>query len=258
MTLILTHISKHGIIHASDSNLTMASGKKASCEGKKTFKIDYLNAGLTLAGAYSVSGMRMDQWMDKFISEQSSKHITSLSYFVSNLKNEIEQQMTAYEKNLGSMIHIAGYVKERNRSHPEFWFVRNVNGIDSKTGEYSGISSVFSLSEDFWARDCPKSNLIEAFQTGAYMIYINGFSSGRMGFNHLQYVLNQFYQQIWQNPAWKFRPPNSLDESELLVKINMQIVGTLFTMSNYPAPYIGGDIQTFTIPCPANIVTSSH
>ena len=43
MTLILAHLSKHGIILASDSNLTSDSGDEG--EGQKTFLVPYLQSG---------------------------------------------------------------------------------------------------------------------------------------------------------------------------------------------------------------------
>ena len=74
MTLILTIINKYGILHASDSALT--SNHAAAGEGKKTFSINFLNAGLTVAGAYSVGGVNMNQWMTDFINQTgNSRHI---------------------------------------------------------------------------------------------------------------------------------------------------------------------------------------
>lgn len=255
MTLILTSINKYGIIHASDSALT--SQNRPAGENKKTFEINYLHAGLTIAGAYSVSGVGMDIWMSDFIQKESNLKVFSLSQFANNLKNELETKMVAQEKNNGSMIHIAGYVEESSLYHPELWFVRNVTGINPETGEYIGVSHQFQVSEDFWTRDCPKYKSMEAFKEGVYFIYINGFASGRIGFNQLQSVLIPFFQQIWGNPSWKFRPPQSIEESKLLVELYFQIIITLFKISDYPAPFIGGGIQTLVIQQPLNIVRES-
>ncbi|GAI41503.1 unnamed protein product, partial [marine sediment metagenome] len=94
------------------------------------------------------------------------------------------------------------------------------------------------------------------FQKGAYQIYINGFASGRIGFVMLQPVMNKFFHLIWSNPKWKFRPPRSIAETEILVRLYMQIIGISFQLSNYSAPFIGGDIQTYVIPQPLNTVTA--
>ncbi len=255
MTLILTIINKYGIIHASDSALT--SQNRPAGENKKTFKINFLNAGLTVAGAYSVGGVVMNIWMSDFIQKQSNLKVKSLSQFAHNLKNEIENKMVSLEKNNGSMIYIAGYVEENGLNHPEFWFVRNVAGINPETGEYTGISQQFQKSEDFWSRDCPQYRLIEAFEEGIYFIYINGFASGRIGFNQLQSVLTPFFQQIWGYSTWKFRPPQSIEETKLFINLYFQIIITLFKVSDYPAPFIGGGIQTLVIKQPINTVKES-
>jgi hypothetical protein len=256
MTLILTQISKYGIVHASDSNLTAGGGTPAG-ESQKTFGVKYLDAGLTVAGSYSVGGVRMNHWMNDFIQEQANAGISSLSDFSHNLGSALEAQMSRDEKSSGSMVHIAGYVPGESQLHPEFWFVRNVTGIDPHTGEYTGTSPSFQITEDFWTRDCPKQKLMEAFQTGSYQIYVNGFASGRIGFVFLQRVMNHFFYGVWNNPNWAFRPPCSIEENELLVELNVQIIGTLFQLSEYPAPFIGGDIQTYAIRQPANTATVS-
>ena len=45
-------------------------------------------------------------------------------------------------------------------------------------------------------------------------------------------------------------PTQSLTETALLVKLYMSIIGTLFQLSNYPAPVIGGETQICEIPRP--------
>ena len=161
------------------------------------------------------------------------------------------------EMHSGSFIHIAGYIEESGISHPEFWFVRNVTGIDSESGDYLGTSPDFSVSEDFWTRDCPINKMMEAFEIGSYYYYINGLPDGRIAYNELQKSLSSFFLRIRNRPNWDFRPPRSLEESILFAKLNMQFITTLFKVSDYPAPYIGGQIQTLAISCPANIVTKS-
>lgn len=255
MTLILTHISKDGIIHASDSNLTSADGTQAG-QARKTFPIDFLRSGLTLAGAYSVGGVPMDTWMTAFIQDQERIKATSLEEFARLLKQHLETNMLPKEKAAGCMMHLAGYVEKEGAFHPEFWFIRNVHSIDSISGEYKDIDDRFDITEDFWTRDCPKGNLMVAFEKGVYQFYINGFASGRMGFFALQQKLDNFLQLIWAHPPWKFRPPKSLEETALLVKMYMEIINTLFMLSDYSAPMIGGDIQTHIIHRPANTITS--
>jgi hypothetical protein len=254
MTLILAHLSKFGIIHASDSNLTSNANTSAG-QGQKTFKLPFLNAGLTIAGAYSVAGKSMDVWMTDFVSAQASGGVASLSQFAEALRKRLEAEMDSDEKNSGSMAHIAGYVEKDGFQHPEFYFVRNVYGISESNGEYFDVRNQFAVSEDFWNRDCPKSNAMAAFQSGAYQLYINGFASGRVGYFMLQERMNSFFRAIWEQSQWKFRPPQSLAETVLFVKLYMNVVETLFQVSDYSAPFIGGGCQIHEIPQPTNTVT---
>ena len=255
MTLILTHISRHGIVHASDSNLTSADDQNAG-EAKKTFEIPFLNAGLTVAGSYGVGNDPMNVWMPNFIQEQSQIIGLDLKTFSHNLKDTLQTTMTDEQKNGGSIIHIAGYVEENNISHPEFWFVRNVHGINPKTGEYEDIKNEFAISEDFWTRDYINQNLKDTFQKPNYysrQIYVNGFTPGRIGFNVLKQELDRFFLGIWRVRDWEFRPPNDIEETELLVKNYMDVIDTLFRLSNYQAKYIGGQTQTYKIKQPDNV-----
>jgi hypothetical protein len=246
MSLILTHISKFGIIHVSDSNLTAAGA--AAGKGKKTFPVTYLNAGLTVAGAFLVGGCRMDDWLPNFITKQSG--VGSLAEFAARLKDALDAEMSSSEKlNSGSIIHIAGYVGDSGSQHPEFYFVRNFYRM-TESGDYADVRERFQVSEDFWTRDYPKN--IETFEAGdCQMLYINGCPDGRIAYVGLMAKLREFFSQVWGTQEWGFRPPQSLAETALFVKLYMTIIGKLFQVSNYPAPIIGGKTQILKIAPPA-------
>jgi hypothetical protein len=196
----------------------------------------------------------MDSWMPEFIELHSSSGQTTLRSFAHDLTRCLDDQMTDQEKAAGTLIHIAGFVSEGEQCHPEFWFVRNIGAIDQSTGEYAEPTSRFYVSEDFWSRDCPEHNLAEAFKTDAYQVYVNGFASGRIGFVMLQQVLDRAFHAIWENPwkwpNWRFRPPQSLPETEAFVRLTVQTLCTLFQLSDYSALYIGGEVQTYPIAWP--------
>jgi len=254
MSLILTHISRHGIIHASDSNLTTSNDENGG-EGQKTFSVDFLNAGLTIAGAYSVNGIWMDEWMPEFIKRQSQSNVPNLKEFSHNLKDALQSEMTPNEKESGSLIHIAGYVREYGFSHAELWFVRNIFGIDGTTGDYTDFRDEFGISEDFWSRDYVFfKDKIQLPSHYANMVYVNGLLHGRHALNEIRKKLDEFFEEFWRNKDYKFRHPQSLEEYELIVKLYMQVIDTLFVMSDYKAKYIGGKTQTLLIPQPNDIV----
>ncbi len=253
MTLIITQISKHGILHASDSNLSDSGGSTVG-EGTKCFVIPKLKAGLTVAGAYGVGNLSMDRWMPEFIKKSNA---VDLEQFSEELRTALEQEMDFEQKESGSLIHVAGYVKKQEKYHPEFWFVRNVYHLDLSTGEYSDIRKEFTKSEDFWTRDNKSSDLFRKCQSddSMYQLYINGFSPGRIGYNIVQAHLMEFFSKIWSHPDWEFRPPKNIDEAALLVVDYMRIINTIFKISDYSGQVIGGTIKYHKIPQPSSIET---
>jgi hypothetical protein len=65
VSLILTVISREGIIHAADSNLSNHQGLAGT--GQKVFTVPYLESALSVAVSYSVASVRMDRWMQQAI-----------------------------------------------------------------------------------------------------------------------------------------------------------------------------------------------
>lgn len=255
MTLILTHISRHGVVMASDSNLT--SDDMSTSEGQKTFRIPHLNAALCVAGIYSVDGISMDKWMPTYIAS-SAETCSMLEEFSKELGNSLQLLMTEEERKAGTMIQIGGYHENGSKSHPEMWFVRNIRTINMESGEYEGIGIDFVVSEDFWRRDCRDQQLMEQLSIDpVHQVYVNGFASGRISFVLFHKILNRFFIELWKNEMWNFRPPNSLKEVVEVIKMQLGLIGLLFRMSNYPATFIGGDIQIEMIPAPSNVTRKS-
>jgi len=134
MTLILTHINKLGIVHAADSNLTSRDGS-ALGTGDKVFKIPYLQAGLCLSGAYTVGRKRMDVWVPPAIADYGLDKRPTLGGCADYLRGRLETEMTSTEKAASCLFHIAGFVQDPSGDHhPEFYFVRNITGIDPTNG----------------------------------------------------------------------------------------------------------------------------
>ncbi|HEY3331976.1 MAG TPA: hypothetical protein VGK19_18230 [Capsulimonadaceae bacterium] len=258
MTLIATQISKHGIVHAADSNVTVvtqqngiATVRTDPTPGKKVYDLrPAINAALTVAGSYSVGGIDMPTWMGGFLGNQATIPSVTLEGFARALSSALEAQMTSVEKANGSIVHIAGYVEVGNESHAEFWFVRNVYGILA-TGEYDDIRDTFQVGEDFWSRDCPTDDTME---NGAYQLYANGFHEGRMPFMGVARHLGQFFSDVWKYPTWNLRPPSSIDGYEKLIRLYMSTVTTLFDICESKAPAIGGNVETVGIPAPVNAI----
>lgn len=248
MTLIATVICNQGIIQASDSNLTSSRGPVAT--GPKVFRLGFADGAMALAGAYAVGTDRMDNWLPACIANYSASAAPSLSGFANHLAAKFESSPTPGRARL---FHIAGYVDDPNGIHPEFYFVRNIQSINARTGTYEGVTSNYQVTEDFWTRDYPQAPA-GMFTAGGSQRYFNGYPSGRIAYLGAMRKLQEFYEQVWREPSWKFRRPASLDELAAFVQLELETINTLFTSSDYPAPYIGGVIQIEKIPAPSGTI----
>jgi predicted nucleic acid-binding protein len=77
---------------------------------------------------------------------------------------------------------------------------------------------------------------------------------GQIGYVGAGMHLRSFFAAMWGNHEWKFRPPNTLQEEMCLVRLSMSVINALFEVSDYPAPYIGGEVQLIGIPLPARAI----
>lgn len=240
MSIIVTQISKYGIIFGSDSNIT--STELLEGERKKIFNIPKLNSSICIAGAYSVAGELMDSWLPKFI-EGEAENYNCLGDFVRLLASAFEVNMTPGEKQELSISHISGYTD----GHPEMWCLSNTILLES--GVYSTGSANFHYSEDFWSRDWPNNHLNELFESDGlnYQIYVNSLSQGRVAFNMVRQFIDTYFVSIFSLPQFNFRYPRNIEEQELLVRTYIDIINTTYMLSDYEPKVIGGATQTHSI-----------
>lgn len=241
MTLIVTQISKHGIVHATDSNLSDSVGSFVQT-GEKLIPIPKIHSAITIAGDYSIGSTTINQWISKIIESNDYKNLNEFAHLLKNKLDDVTEEYYA-------MFHLSGYVKENLNFHPEFWFIRNIE-ID-QTGEYNIKHSEFIVEEQFWSNETNQF-LYSLFKEDkfAYQLYINGYTNGRIGFNKARYYIEQFYKDVWEDSSNQFRPPKNIIEVKLLIKNYFQIINLLFNLSNYEGAPIGGQTQLLVIENP--------
>jgi len=244
MSIIVTQISQHGIIHATDSNLTNGLGNPAG-QARKLFSIKRLNGAMTAAGNYSVGGKSLDSWLLNYIHNDKSK---DLKNFVISLTNALNQETDQIDKQSGYFFHIAGYAGPSNSLHPEFYHITNYS-IDPTTGNYSVLNPYLQFSEDFW-RQNSSVPINQLFSNKKGFIYCNGYPSGRIIYLNLLEKKAIYRSAIWTNPNWQFRFPKSVDEEAEYLKHDMEEINLFFKQSNYSAPFIGGPTQIYKIKSP--------
>lgn len=256
MTIINSIVSDHGLIQASDSNLTQRRSPYAS-SGKKVFPLGFTDGALAVAGKYSVGvgKKRMDTWMPSCISDYASTDSSPTQEgFANYLKERLNNDLTSLQKTYPTIIQIVGYVSDDDGVHPALHVVRNDSSINERTGAYEGIQPTFKVTEDFWICDYKNAKDAGDIRPGQYWSYFNGTPDGRIAFHNFGELFGGFLNAVWSQPNWKFRPPESLDEFASIVELQIRTIGTLYGMSNYPAPSIGGDPQVHTIAPPPGAV----
>lgn len=254
MTLILTHYSRHGIVFASDSNISFRT--LPTQPGRKLFPIPYLDAALGVAGAYAVGALGMDAWMEDFIVRQRAVPGITLEGFSKSLGAALEAQMTEPQKRSKSLIQVGGHVQDETGYHPVMWFVRNVAEI-LPDGEYGPGLNNFLVDEHFWNGHARENRLWDALLSddAHYFLYRNGYSPGRIAYNLLLNQLAPYWRHLWsiQEPGWEFRPPRSLKETEAFVAAHLDLIRTVFALTDFKSRPIGGDTQTITLEPPSGL-----
>jgi hypothetical protein len=254
VTIINSLVSDHGLIQASDSNVTRPNSPDAY-SGQKVFPLGFTDGALALAGTYRVWEERMDTWMPSCIGDHAaSAGSPTQEGFANYLIGRLNADLTSGERGMATLIQIVGYVSDEDGVHPALHFVRNCFSINPLTGAYEDIRPTFKVREDFWTRDHPDDRAARLLGPDRYRSYFNGTPDGRIAFYNFGRLFQSFLGDVWQQPMWKFRPPQSLDELASIVELQIRTIGTLYGMSDYDAPFIGGDPQIVTIPPPPGAV----
>jgi hypothetical protein len=240
MTLIATVISKYGIIQASDSN--------------KMFHLGFTDGMLALAGVSSVDGRNIDSWIPACIGTFCEFPQPTLSGFAKYVAGRLGTELRVEECQEGGAIQIGGYASHPPGVHPELWSVQNENEIEPNGAECAGIGRTWRAREEFWDRDYRKIGSRLALASGFYCHYFSGIAPGRVAFSEVSQLLHDLFQQVWQHETWKFRAPRTLDELASIVELSIRAVGTLYRCSDYPVPYVGGDVQVEKLAPPPNAV----
>jgi hypothetical protein len=105
VTIINSIISDHGLIQASDSNLTQPGSSQAT-PGQKVFHLGFSDGALALAGNYSVGIQLMDTWMPSCISAYASTPSPTQEGFANYLIGRLDTDLTSSQKTYPTMFQI--------------------------------------------------------------------------------------------------------------------------------------------------------
>lgn len=245
MTLIVTLVSDAGIVQASDSNLSKGDGSHAGT-GTKVFHVPYHDAALAFSGLYEVGGESVDSWMPRALDECARE--ASLAEVATALKVRFEQDTVPDERSIGYLVHLAGYERDGDDRYPVLWFLRNIPTINPD-GSYSPGEQDFLLTEDLWSRDRPASQ--GKVDPVLPFLYANGTPEARTNFMEISTgLLRHLKTSVWTRPGWLFHAPRNAEELALVAEFLVRGVTTLFKVSDYAGPPVGGEVQNLAIEPP--------
>jgi hypothetical protein len=124
MTLVVSEISKHGIVMIGDSAITYSNGGIPVGVGDGAAKVQYsekANVGVAMWGNAVVQGNQMDTWVKDFIESNidDNEGIESAGQrLTSGLRSELEKENMPWSE-LDFGIHLAGYINDL----PRLWHI---------------------------------------------------------------------------------------------------------------------------------------
>jgi hypothetical protein len=245
MTLIATAISRHGIVLAADPALTSRIDRSAV--SPRIFRLDFLNAAMSVTGPYQVAGEPMDRWMAKAVEEyKRTSRQPSLGAFVEHLRRGLSRLSDPIRRR---SIHVAGYVGDGELAHPEVYYLRNIHGR-APDGSYGRPGREFIVNEEFWNVDYPRQETQETLREGGARMYLDGIPEKRIAYMLLHQWTHDFYRQVWSRSTM-FHSPRSLGDIAALVELDLRIAATFLGGRDRSSRHAGEGLEIELIPAPS-------
>jgi len=222
---------------------------------KKIFTIPYLNAGIgffglaevrQLKGKQIISAQRMSDWLSRFVTK--SYHLGSLCDFANALTSELTRVIPSQDKRkYPSGFHLAGF---NAQGFPEFWFVRNIEGMDDYA--YQGFNDQYVVTEEFLtkqARDGGFDGVNEAVQATFRAIYRNGDYRGHVASWNKADEIMRFLSRFPD-----FKSIRSIEQYEDYIKFKIRLIASIYK-KYCSQSIIGTPVDTLHIAAPNRKLT---
>lgn len=177
MTLIITELSKFGIVMVADSAVTFTEILPNGGQfhhvlngAQKLQAIPYLKAGISVWGLGSIptqhGNLSTDVWINDFIVRHSQ--VGTLAEFADSLAQELQESIGDSQVAVG--FHLAGFVDVESRNLPTFYHVRNVDGTFVHYDFHE-----FIAGQDFPPRELAETEMYitRNGDYGAYAVLVN-------------------------------------------------------------------------------------
>jgi len=235
MTLIITEVSRYGIVMVADSAITSITTKNGNIHSinieengaTKLSKIDYLNAGISWWGLATISEKGTEEWINEFI-EKNKNDCKSVSEFAKKLEKELRNVLGKIDTELG--FHLAGYEASSRGNLPSFYHITN----SAKNDCFDHSTKEFEAQPDYTPEKYDPT-IFKITRNGAYFIYAN-----------ISNMLQQFFNQIAATQGIMIPGEQSLDGREEYLRFYMEMIKKIFTISNLEQT-IGGKVASLKI-----------
>ena len=236
MTLIITEVSRYGIVMVADSAVTSINedtGEIHSIEengATKLSKIDYLNAGISWWGLGTINQKNTEEWLNEFI-EQNKNDCRSISDFANRLEKELRNILGNINTELG--FHLAGYENTQQGNLPLFYHITNSavnNCFDHTTKEFDAQKDYTPEKQEY-----NKENPYWLTRNGDYFLYAN-----------ISERLQGFFNQLATIHGVIIPGNQSLNGREEYLRFYMEMIKKIFSISNLEQT-IGGKVASLKI-----------
>lgn len=251
MTLILTEVSKHGVVMAADSALTRVDGR-SFYGAQKLLPIPQVNAGISIWGNYNIAGTCADVWTQNFITNDvnSSANLWDTANLLADKLNNAFGNVI--QERMG--FHLAGFDTKNGICGPAFYHVHNGHyHWELKYGE------IIEVPDEY-----PKTREFKANEDHAPKIYNEDESqlTGNGDFTIFSYLYKSIKPKIEDElkllTKFEFPYPSFLSTRGEYLRFWIQFIAELYRLSNFrlrilPQPAtagetsIGGPITILTI-----------
>jgi len=235
MTLIITEVSRYGIVMVADSAITSITTKNGNIHSisieengaTKLSKIDYLNAGISWWGLATINNKNTEEWLSEFI-EKNKNNCKSVSEFAKKLETELRNVLGKIDTEMG--FHLAGYERSSRGNLPSFYHVTN----SAKNDCFDHSTKEFEAQPDYTPEKYDPS-IFRITRNGAYFIYAN-----------ISNMLQQFFNQLAATQGIMIPGKQSLDGREEYLRFYMEMIKKIFSISNLEQT-IGGKVASMKI-----------
>ncbi|MBA7503150.1 hypothetical protein ES706_01758 [subsurface metagenome] len=242
MTLVLTEISRYGIVMGADSAVTcetqLPTGERVPrvlIGVQKLFSVPYLKAGVSCWGYGQIGDIETDVWLNDFIWRLEGQ-VGTLQEFARRLRDELRAIIGPGSGQGECGFHLAGFVEEQGPLVPDFWHIHN-----GPSEYFRDIdATIFNANHDLAVAraqgryDPSNPNMIYITRNGDYRFYAVWWEA-------FEKVIDNFLR------AQGIQVPKpSLQGRIEYVRFQIRSISEIYKMSTR-LPSIGGEISTLAI-----------